>query len=210
MNASTTSAPGSADNAGHSQQHELGSSEASEPPEPSSRGVEPAAMLTMQNQSGRPIDEPWLRDHIVLACSHLSRPVQRVDVVVLDDTTMSNLHDRYHHVNSTTDVLTFEASGQDEPLAVDIAVCADVAQRQADERRHRLERELLLYIIHGLLHCSGFNDHDAASFSAMHDEEDRILSAIHVGRTFANGGESGNGGDTVGDTDPPAHKEAPG
>ena len=46
---------------------------------------------------------------------------------------------------------------------------------------------MLLYAVHGLLHCAGFDDHETAAFDRMHAEEDRILRAIGVGPIFAGG-----------------------
>ena len=54
--------------------------------------------------------------------------------------------------------------------------------------------QLLLYILHGLLHCAGFDDHDPAEHDRMHTEEDRILTAIGVGPVFRSSPERLQGG----------------
>ena len=95
------------------------------------------------------------------------------------------MHRQYMNCDEVTDVMTFPASTPDQPIEADIAVCADVAARQARELGHRTEDELLLYALHGLLHCAGFDDHDPAAYEAMHAEEDRILAAIGVGALFS-------------------------
>jgi ssRNA-specific RNase YbeY (16S rRNA maturation enzyme) len=43
---------------------------------------------------------------------------------------------------------------------------------------------LLLYTLHGVLHCIGFDDHEEADFEAMHGAEDAVLAAIGVGPVF--------------------------
>jgi len=43
----------------------------------------------------------------------------------------------------------------------------------------------LLYVVHGVLHCLGHDDHDEAGYASMHALEDRVLYAIGVGATFA-------------------------
>lgn len=132
------------------------------------------------------VDVPWLRDHLAAASGALSKPVSRIAVSVVDDRAMRELHRRYLGTEETTDVLTFP--GEDPgSIDVDIAVCADEARRYAAERGYDVTRELLLYALHGLLHCAGFNDHDETGFDAMHAEEDRILEAIGVGMTFGEG-----------------------
>lgn len=111
-----------------------------------------------------------------------------IRVRIVRDLEMAAAHLKYSKIEGTTDVLTFDlaegASAQGQPLDVDILVCADEAARQATPRGISIERELLLYILHGVLHCLGHDDHDDAAYALMHAEEDRILSAIGVGATF--------------------------
>ncbi len=97
---------------------------------------------------------------------------------------MTDLHERHCGLDATTDVLTFPLSGDGEPVDVEIAVCLDEAVRRAVERGHEPERELLLYCLHGLLHCTGWDDHTTEDYDAMHAREDEILRAIGVGDVF--------------------------
>lgn len=197
----TASAPG--DTAGQTQQRELESAEAAEPPEPTCRYGQVAAGLTAQRHSGRTVDLDWIRHHLALVVGQMPRSVVRVDIAIVDDRDMRSLHRQHHHVDETTDVLTFEASSNPaEPLEVDIAVCSDVAERHAMKRGHSVEQELLLYIVHGMLHCCGYDDQSERASAVMHREEDRILDAIGVGSTF-HGGLSG-------DDCPPLHKDSAG
>ncbi|MEI7656722.1 MAG: rRNA maturation RNase YbeY [Phycisphaerae bacterium] len=69
-------------------------------------------------------------------------------------------------------------------LDTDILVCLDEARRQSTPRGYPCERELLLYTLHGVLHCIGFDDHEEADFEAMHAAEDAALAAIGVGPVF--------------------------
>ena len=118
----------------------------------------------------------------------LDRPCVRCAIEIVDDRKMTLLHGRWMNDESTTDVLTFPMSAPDEPIDVDIAVCLDEAQRRAGEYGHDRLRELVLYALHGLLHVSGHDDHDAEEFRLMHAEEDRLLDAVGLGRVFAAGG----------------------
>ena len=133
----------------------------------------------------RAVDVAWLRDRLDRAISHLNRPVARIGISLVDDARMIELHARHLNLNTTTDVLTFHLSKPGQPIDVDLALCVDEAARQAAGHGHTIERELLLYALHGLLHCCGFDDHEEVGAAAIHAEEDRILSAIGVGATFA-------------------------
>lgn len=129
----------------------------------------------------------WLSDQAAAALRELGcRGEVRVRIVA--DAEMAAAHEQYSGVAGTTDVLTFDLREEPAgaaPLDTDILVCIDEARRQAADRGMPAERELLLYIVHGVLHCLGFDDHDEEAHRAMHAEEDRVLEAIGVGRTFA-------------------------
>ena len=139
------------------------------------------------------VETTWLADRLTAAVGHLTRPVGQVTVTVVDDGRMRELNRRHRGTDETTDVLAFDLSAEGRPVETDIVVCADEAARRATELDdsvngpvdHSVERELLLYALHGVLHCAGFDDHTRQGFDAMHAEEDRILSAIGVGATFS-------------------------
>jgi probable rRNA maturation factor len=128
----------------------------------------------------------WLIDHAQAAVAALGARGE-VRVSVVGDPEMADAHLRYSNVPGTTDVLTFDlrAESATDELDVDILICADEARRQAAVRNVPVERELLLYIVHGVLHCLGEDDHDEAAARRMHEREDRVLAAIGVGPVYA-------------------------
>lgn len=159
-------------------------------PEPDSRVevLDPSRLLSREALE-------WLSTHARAAMIQL-RARGEVRARIVNDDEMAAAHLKYSGIPGTTDVLTFDlrddpTSG--DPLDVDLWICADEARRHAAERGMPAERELLLYILHGMLHCLGHDDHDEAAHAAMHAEEDRVLTAIGVGATFASplAGESG-------------------
>lgn len=110
---------------------------------------------------------------------------------------MSRLHKDFGGTDGTTDVLTFDLSDRAiEPdrkecvnnttgIDSDIVVCLDEALRHSIPGGYPVERELLLYVVHGVLHCLGHDDHDPGHAAAMHRAEDDILRAIGVGAVYA-------------------------
>jgi probable rRNA maturation factor len=71
------------------------------------------------------------------------------------------LNSKYRHIDRATDVLSFPLA---EKLpgglyAGDISICVPIAEKQALQNSHSLEKELLLLMIHGLLHLHGL-DHE--------------------------------------------------
>ncbi len=148
--------------------------------------------LDLSDATGRLGRTPivWLRERALAALAEL-RASGEVRVRIVGDTEMAEAHERYSGVPGTTDVLTFdlrEAPGEGGgPLDTDLLVCIDEAARRAAELGHEVERELLLYIVHGVLHCLGHDDADDDSSAQMHAEEDRVLEAIGVGAVYRPG-----------------------
>lgn len=131
------------------------------------------------------VDVLWLRAKVQTAAAFLKIEKSTISIRIVDDATMSQLHQKYSGVKGTTDVLTFDHGSTKQAIDVDIAVCFDVASRAAQARGHEVDRELLLYVIHGILHCTGFDDHDEGAHQRIHCEEDRVLQAIGVGATWS-------------------------
>ena len=147
--------------------------------------VPPEPNITIQ--CGDTIDVDWIRTKVQMATSFLGREQSRVSVRVVDDATMAEMHRERSGVDGTTDVLTFDHGSDDKAIDVDIAVSIDVAKRTSVTRGHSIESELLLYIVHGMLHCMDFDDHDEESHQKIHAEEDRVLQAIGVGAIWSSG-----------------------
>jgi probable rRNA maturation factor len=145
---------------------------------------------------GRKIDIQRIKTNLRHAAAALIKTgeteIARISVLIVNDARMIELHRQHVGNSSTTDVLTFdlrEKPGQ--PVEADLVLCADEAARRADEHGHSIERELLLYALHGLLHCVGYDDHDDAGWRRMHAREDELLTAIGVGATFRRDSERG-------------------
>lgn len=119
---------------------------------------------------------------------HFPRPLARVDALLVGDAAMDAAHRRYMDIAGTTDVMSFPAhDGADPHAAVeaDLIVCVDVAAREAAARGHAVDREILLYAVHGTLHACGFRDDSEAEAARIHAEEDRILAAAGIGMVYA-------------------------
>jgi len=162
----------------------------------SSAPARPGLVFTDPARRLTPEALAFLRRHGAgaLAALRPDGPEGDVRVRLIDDAEMAQLHQRTLGDPTPTDVLTFDLGGDPAgPLDVDLALGVDAASRQATARGHALERELLLYFIHGVLHCLGHDDHDEAEAAAMHAREDEILRAIGVGPVFACDNADGTG-----------------
>lgn len=115
--------------------------------------------------------------------------LRHVSVVLVGDARMCTLHGRFMNDPTPTDVLTFELEhdARDRCTHGEIIVCVDEARRASRRIGTRVEHELLLYAVHGLLHLCGYDDRDPRSYRAMHEREDQLLRAIGIGAVFEPG-----------------------
>ncbi|MBA3652495.1 MAG: rRNA maturation RNase YbeY [Chthoniobacterales bacterium] len=98
----------------------------------------------------------------------------QVDVVLISDRKMSELHRRFLQVEGPTDVITFQHG--------EIFMSVETAQRQARAERTSLLYELRLYLVHGLLHLQGFDDRVIKERRHMAALQERIVAALPVPR----------------------------
>ena len=134
------------------------------------------------------IDRTRLARDLAALLAHFPRSVARVDVELLGDEAMAAAHRRYMAIDGTTDVMSFPAHDERDPGAAveaDLMISTEVAAREAAARGHAVEREILLYAVHGTLHACGYRDDTEESFRAIHAEEDRILTAGGLGPVYA-------------------------
>jgi probable rRNA maturation factor len=104
-----------------------------------------------------------------------------IGVVLVDDRRIAALHRRWLGVPGPTDVITFDLSaGPCLPraaLAGDIVVSVETARRVARQVGWTPRQELFYYIVHGLLHLTGYDDHAPADRRAMRARERKVLRA---------------------------------
>jgi probable rRNA maturation factor len=104
-----------------------------------------------------------------------------ISLAFVDNPTIHRLNQRYLQHDEPTDVLSFPLSEPNaKKLAGELVIGVEIAQVQAAERGHDVEAELALYVIHGLLHLCGYDDHEPADAAAMHERERHYLRQLDL------------------------------
>lgn len=77
-----------------------------------------------------------------------------------DEEAMRGLNRQFRQRDKPTDVLSFPGDTSPEGRHLgDVVIALPVAARQASARGHSLMREVKLLLLHGVLHCLGY-DHE--------------------------------------------------
>lgn len=115
-------------------------------------------------------------------------PPVEIAVVVSGDETLQELNRRYRGVDAPTDVLAFPnetrgpfvgIGGQPHYLG-DVVISYPRAEEQAGEAGHSVEAELLLLVVHGVLHLLGYDDQIDEERARMWAAQAAILRSIGV------------------------------
>lgn len=143
-------------------------------------------MIDINNESGTEADELGL---VALATFALERlrihPQADLSIVLVDETTMAEYHERFMDLPGPTDVMSFpmdelRAPEEDEepPLGLlgDIVLCPAVTARQAAENGREPAAEAEYLLIHGLLHLLGHDHADPEEKAVMFGLNDRIIA----------------------------------
>jgi probable rRNA maturation factor len=107
-----------------------------------------------------------------------------ISIALVDDMTIHALNRAHLGHDWPTDVISFPLSPPEEPLTGELVVSVEMACATARELDVEPFAELGLYVIHGLLHLCGFDDHDDADIKRMRQREDELLAL--TGLTQAN------------------------
>ncbi len=110
-----------------------------------------------------------------------------LSVVLVDDETISYYNETYLSHEGPTDVISFPQREGDvrspkEELLGDVMISVERAKAQAEEYGHSLEEEVILLLIHGILHLLGWDDKAPKERSKMEKEQERLLRECYQQR----------------------------
>jgi probable rRNA maturation factor len=112
---------------------------------------------------------------LVLAAQGHSRA--SLSIAVVDNATIHTINQVHLGHDWPTDVITFPLADPEETvLTGELVVSAEMACTAARELGVEPADELALYVVHGLLHLCGFDDHDDSERRRMRQREHELLS----------------------------------
>lgn len=134
-------------------------------------------------------DATWTEDDIVEQITFMLsklyvHPDTEVSIRFVDEDVMAELHEVHMDEPGSTDVMSWPmdelVAGTAEQLSGpgvlgDIAICPQVAQRQAQEAGHDVRSEVELLLTHGLLHLLGHDHYEPEEHKVMFGLQDQLL-----------------------------------
>lgn len=118
----------------------------------------------------------------------------------VDEGEIRRLNGELRGIDKVTDVLSFpaldgilgaEITAEEHPYEIDengnllvgsIAICCQRAREQAEEYGHSYNRELHYLIVHGIMHCLGYDHETDEERAQMRAQEEKILEKLGITR----------------------------
>jgi probable rRNA maturation factor len=126
-----------------------------------------------------PIDRARMRATVRAVLDGENVTDAEISLAFVDNPTIHRLNLRYLQHDEPTDVLSFPLSeAHASRLAGELVLGVEVAVEQAAGRGHDVQAELMLYVIHGLLHLCGYDDRDDADRATMRERERHYLRQL--------------------------------
>ncbi len=129
-----------------------------------------------------------LQKHYRIKSSNIKRAVKevlrkegrdaRLSIVLVDNSRIKELNKQYFNSDEVTDVISFPLSNNKNPLSGEVIVSVETAVDTAGKRNISVEGEIVLYILHGILHLLGYDDGNEGDARVMHEEESKILKTL--------------------------------
>ena len=123
-----------------------------------------------------------------------------VELIFVPEEEIRRLNRETRAVDKVTDVLSYPTLddikgqpifGEDYPYDVDengvlllgsIVICQQRAKEQANEYGHSYERELHYLLVHGIMHCLGYDHMTDDEKAEMREKEEFVLGKLGITR----------------------------
>jgi len=106
----------------------------------------------------------------------------RINVVLVNSDTIQQFNRDFLKHDYPTDTISFPAEYRqsDGHLEGEVLVCTEIAKERAEEFSWAAESELLLYVVHGVLHLIGFDDSTPEQQAVMQEKERSYLATLGI------------------------------
>lgn len=111
-------------------------------------------------------------------------PDTDISLIIDTDAVLKKLNNLYRGINQPTDVLSFESDEINPETGNrslgDIAISFPTAEKQALEAQHPVENEIVLLLVHAVLHLTGYDHTTKEEKQEMWAEQLAVLNHLGI------------------------------
>jgi probable rRNA maturation factor len=133
----------------------------------------------INQQKVKRVNKKKLESHVKKIFALLDIRSAKIVILLCDNKFIKELNKKFFKKNSVTDVISFPLEDDLEPGYLgDVIVSVEEAVKLSKKYGNKWEKELVLYIIHGILHLTGFDDQTKKQRERMEKKQQEILEKI--------------------------------
>jgi rRNA maturation RNase YbeY len=103
-----------------------------------------------------------------------------INFIFCSDDYLLELNKSYLQHETLTDILTFPYLDDPDTISGDIFISIERVKENADKFRQNFEKELQRVMVHGVLHLTGYSDHEKKKKKIMTEREDYYLGKMVI------------------------------
>lgn len=145
-------------------------------------------MIEINNLTKTRIEEKRLKQAAEAALEEIKKEKAEVSLALVGGKRMRALNKTYRGKDKPTDVLSFSQIERSKKFVKapekiirlgEVVVCLPVARKQAKRSKHSLLKELIILLIHGILHLAGYeHERSAREAKKMEKAQNKIMEII--------------------------------
>jgi probable rRNA maturation factor len=139
--------------------------------------------VDVQNEADYAIDADRLTQAAHAALRQQNTPADcNLTIVITDDDAVQALNQQFRGVSAPTDVLSFPFS--ETGYLGDLVIAYPYASQQATREGHPLMDNMMLLVVHGVLHLLGYDHDTQANRAAMWAQQAAILDVLGIAQSL--------------------------
>lgn len=145
-------------------------------------------MIEINNLTKTRIKEKRLKQAAEAALKEIKKEKAEVSLALVGGKRMRALNKMYRGKDKPTDVLSFNQIERGKKFVKapeknirlgEVVVCLPTARKQAKRSKHSLLKELIILLIHGILHLAGYeHERSAREAKKMEKAQNKIMEII--------------------------------
>ena len=128
------------------------------------------------SSSSNKVNKKRVHELVGILRKELNFSIGSLFINLIDNDTIRKINEEYLKHNYTTDIITFNYSGNHIVIDAEIFISIEEAKQNAWKYKVSLGKELTRLIIHGILHLVGFDDIEAKDRIKMKKKENNLLN----------------------------------
>ena len=136
-----------------------------------------------------PIKTNQIFNHIRKILRYLKLKKVKLSITFVTDQRIKSLNKKFLHRDHTTDVLAFDLTeenlsrlgGKIHRVEGEIVVSTDTVWKNAKQFGTQHNYELMLCVVHGILHLLGYDDHLPEDIEKMRKKEKDVMRLLKFG-----------------------------